>query len=36
MLVAGIDLGTQSIKVLVYDSLEKKEVCVYYCTIELI
>ena len=36
MLVAGIDLGTQSIKVLVYDSLEKREVCVSSCPLDLI
>ena len=36
MLVAGIDAGTQSIKVLVYDSIYKKEVAHASCPLDLI
>ena len=36
MLVAGIDAGTQSIKVLVYDSDEKKTVALSQCPLSLI
>ena len=36
MLVAGIDAGTQSIKVLVYDSIYKMEVAHASCPLDLI
>lgn len=36
MLVAGIDAGTQSIKVLVYDSINKMEVAHASCPLDLI